>query len=237
MIDFNQQVVLVTGGAGNLGQTLVRALAAAGAQVVASDRAAGLAGRFPDLTETGLHLFLDGVDATNEAANAAVVEGIRQRYGRLDALINTVGGFRAGRPPHDTDLATWEFMYQLNATTTFLVNQAVIPLMLDSGGGRIVNTASKNALAAGANDIAYAASKSAVARITESFAAAYKDRGITVNAVLPGTLDTPQNRAAMPQADTSRWVSLERLANLYLFLASEAGSVVNGALIPAYGRG
>ncbi len=237
MIDFSQQVVLVTGGAGNLGQTLVRALAAAGAQVVVSDRSAGAVGHFPDLTETGHHLFLDGVDATDEAANAGVIARIRERYGRLDALINTVGGFRAGQPPHEMELSTWEFMYRLNATTTFLVNKAVIPLMLEGGGGRIVNTASKNALAAGAGDIAYAASKSAVARITESFAAAYKDRGITVNAVLPGTLDTPQNRAAMPKADTSRWVSLEQIAKLYLFLASEAGSVVNGALIPAYGRG
>jgi NAD(P)-dependent dehydrogenase (short-subunit alcohol dehydrogenase family) len=234
MFDFSQRIVLVTGGTGNLGGAIVSALTAAGAHVIIPDRSAGVAARFPELAATDAHLLVDNIDATSEADNERLAALIAEKYGHLDVLINTVGGFRAGSLPHETDVRTWELMLSLNARTTFLSNKVVIPLMLERGG-RIVNTASKNALAGSASDMAYAASKSAVARITESFAAAYKKQGITVNAVLPGTLDTPQNRDAMPNADFSKWIPLDKLAQLYLFLASDAGSIINGALIPAYG--
>ncbi len=237
MFDLADCVILIAGGTGMLGQAITQAAAAAGATVIVPDRGGDVAGKFPDLAASGRHLFLDGIDATSEEANGRMVEQVRERYGRLDALINTVGGYRAGKPPHETELATWDFMMSLNARATFLINRAVIPLMIEGGGGRIINTAARSALAGQAGDAAYAASKSAVIRVTESIAAAYKDQGITANAVLPGNLDTPQNRAAMPEADYSRWVSLDRLAQLYLFLASDAGAVINGALIPAYGRG
>ncbi len=236
MFDLADCVILIAGGTGMLGQAITQAAAAAGATVIVPDRGGDVAGKFPDLAASGRHLFLDGIDATSEEANGRMVEQVRERYGRLDALINTVGGYRAGKPPHETELATWDFMMNLNARATFLINRAIIPLMLASGG-RIVNTAARSAVQAEAGEIAYAASKSAVARITESIAAAYKEQGITANAVLPGNLDTPANREANPEADFNRWVSLDDLARLYLFLASAAGGVVNGALIPAYGRG
>jgi len=157
------------------------------------------------------------------------------RFGRVDVLVNTVGGYRAGTLPHETSLETWEFMLDLNARSAFVTGQAVIPTMLELGRGKIINTAARSALSGSAKEVAYSAAKSAVARITESFAAAYKRNGINVNAILPGTIDTPQNREAMPNADYSRWVKPEAIAQVVLFLASDAAGPINGALIPVYG--
>ncbi len=127
-------------------------------------------------------------------------------------------------------------MLNLNARTAFVVSRAVIPSMLERGRGKIINLAASSALKGGANSAAYSASKSAVARLTESMAEEYKRLGINVNAVLPGTIDTPHNRQAMPQADTSRWVQPRELARVILFLASEDASPIHGALIPVYGK-
>lgn len=234
--DFSDQVVLITGGGGNLGGAVARAFYAAGARLALAERSPNhLPALFPELDDAGRHLLLGGVDLSQAEDVARLVGTTLERMGQIDVLVNTVGGYRAGQPPHETELETWEFMLELNARTTFLVCRAVIPAMLERGRGKIINTAARSALVGGANEVAYSVSKSAVARLTESLAAAYKARGINVNAILPGTIDTPQNRAAMPKADFGRWVRPEHIAQVVLFLASDAASAINGALIPVYG--
>jgi len=234
--DFTDQVVIVTGATGNLGGAVARAFLAAGARLVLPDRDAGrLASLFPELSDPGQHYLAAPADLSRPEEVAGLVEAALGRFGGIDVLVNTVGGFRAGTPPHETPLESWDFMLDLNARTTFLTSRAVVPSMLERGRGKIVNTAARSALVGGANDVAYSVSKSAVARLTESFAAAYKARGINVNAILPGTIDTPQNRAAMPKADFSRWVQPESIAQVVLFLASDAAGPIHGALVPVYG--
>ncbi len=236
MFDFTDQVVIVTGGGGNLGSAVVRAFYAANARLVVPDRAADkLPGMFPELANAERHYLAAATDSTQESAMQTLVQATLARFGRIDVLVNTVGGYRAGTPPPETTLDTWDFMLDLNARATFIMNRAVIAPMLAQGRGRIINTLSKSALSATANDVAYSASKSAAARITESMAAAYKDHGINVNAIMPGTIDTPQNREARPQADFSKWVAPEAIAQVILFLASDAASIIHGALIPVYG--
>jgi NAD(P)-dependent dehydrogenase (short-subunit alcohol dehydrogenase family) len=166
-----------------------------------------------------------------------MVEGALRRFGRIDVLVNAAGGYRAGTPVHDTPLETWEFLLSLNARTAFITSSAVVPAMLEQGSGKIVNVAARAALKGGAKSAAYSASKSAVLRLTESLSAELKGSGINANCVLPGTIDTPQNREAMPNADTSRWVAPEALADVILFLASDAARAVHGAAVPVYGTG
>jgi len=236
MFDFFNQVVIVTGGSGNLGGATVRAFHAAGATLVVPDRRAGrVQTLFPQLVEDGGHYLAGDTDVTRPEDVTRLVDATLERLGRIDVLVNTVGGYRAGDPPHETSLETWDFMLNLNARSAFITSRAVVPAMLERGRGKIVNTAARSALVSRARECAYSASKSAVARLTESLAAAYKADGLNVNAILPGTIDTPQNRAAMPQAKHSRWVKPEAIAQVILFLASDAAGPINGALIPVYG--
>lgn len=237
MFDFTDQVVLVTGGSGNLGRAVVQAFHAAGARLIAPDRSVGrLAAQFPALAQSDAHWLAEGVDVTQPADMAALTAEIKRRFGRVDVLANTVGGYRAGAPLHLTPLDVWTEMVNLNARSVFVTSQAVIPLMLAQGSGRLIHTAARAALTGGAQAAAYSASKSAVLRLVESMAAELKDAGITVNCILPGTIDTPANRQASPAADFSRWVAPEALADVILFLASPAARAVSGAAIPVYGR-
>jgi NAD(P)-dependent dehydrogenase (short-subunit alcohol dehydrogenase family) len=236
MQTFANQVVIVTGATGNLGGAATRLFAAAGARLALPDRAKDKLPRlFPELAASDDVYFATSVDVTRSEQVEGFVADTLARFGRIDVLVNTVGGYRAGTPPHETALETWDLMLDLNARATFLINRAVIPAMLAQGRGKIINIAARSALASGANEVAYSASKSAVARITESMAAAYKAEGINVNAVLPGTIDTPQNRQAMPNADYSKWVTPEAIAQVIMFLASDAAAPIHGALLPAYG--
>lgn len=184
----------------------------------------------------GYGLFALGADLTNTDEVEVIMSQAVDRFGRLDVLVHTVGGYRAGTALHETPLATLDFMFELNAKTVFLTNHAVIPQMIRQGSGRIINMAARPGLQGQANMSAYSASKAAVIRLTESAAAELKDYGINVNCVLPGTIDTPQNREATPDADFSRWVQPESLADVILFLASHAARDIHGAAIPVYGR-
>lgn len=234
--DFSDHVVIVTGAAGNLGLATARAFAAAHAHLVPVDRAENrLAGLAPELNEAAGHLPVTGVDVTDPVAVQAMVARVLAHFGRVDVLVNTVGGYRAGQPLHETPVATFDFLMNLNARSVYLPCQAVIPVMLAQGRGAIVNVAARAALAGTAHHAAYAASKAAVVRLTESMAAELKGRGIRVNCVLPGTIDTPQNREAMPQADASRWVAPTAIADVILFLASAGARAIHGAAIPVYG--
>ncbi len=158
------------------------------------------------------------------------------RFGQIDVLANTVGGYRGGTPVHETDPDQLALLLDLNARTAYTISQAVIPAMLARGRGRIVHVAARAGLHGGAKMAAYSMAKSAVIRLVEALAAEHKHSGITVNCVLPGTIDTPQNRAEMPDADHSRWVAPEAIADVIAFLASDAARAVQGAAIPVYGR-
>ncbi len=235
--DFSDRVVLVTGASGNLGRAVLEAFHSAGCKVIAVDYQTGkMAALFPWLVSSPDTYLAEGMDVTQPDQVQSLVRESLDRYGRIDVLVNTVGGYRAGTPVHETPLETWEYMMNLNARSAFTVSRAVIPHMLSQGWGRIINIASSAALKGAANSAAYSAAKSAVARLTESMAAEYKRQGINVNAIIPGTIDTPQNREAMPDADYSQWVSPHVLARVILFLASEDADPISGALLPVYGK-
>jgi NAD(P)-dependent dehydrogenase (short-subunit alcohol dehydrogenase family) len=238
MSDLTDRVVVITGAAGNLGETVARAFQAAGAKLVLVDRKPDRLPRlFPELADSEGHYLATSVDLTDEAAVQGMVEEALKRFGRIDVLVNTAGGYRGGTPVHETSLDTWDLLLNLNARTLLIASSAVIPAMLEQGMGKIVNVGSRSALKGGGKSAAYSASKCAVMRLTESMSAELKTSGINVNCILPGTIDTPQNREAMPMADTSRWVPPEALADVILFLASDAARAVHGAAIPVYGTG
>lgn len=237
MFDLTDKVFMVTGATGNLGQVVTRKLQAAGAKLVLVDRMAEerFAEAFPELVDAPACYFAHTTDLTDPDAVAHLVEHVLGMFGQIDGLINIVGGYRAGTPVHETDLETLDFMFNLNAKTVFLMSKAVIPSMITQGSGKIVNIGARVAFGGTRNHGAYSAAKSAVVRLTESMAAEVKAQGINVNAVLPGTIDTPANRAAMPDAKFDRWVSPDALADAILFLCSDAARAVHGAALPVYG--
>ncbi|MGD2049458.1 MAG: SDR family NAD(P)-dependent oxidoreductase [Chloroflexota bacterium] len=234
--DFTNQVVMITGASGNLGAALTRAYHESGAKLAIIDRHKDvLEKQFPDLVGNE-DCFISGcADLTDLDEVSSVVEDSFNHFGRIDILANTVGGYRAGTPIYETDLETWNFMINLNARSVFILTQCVVPYMLQKGSGKIVHMAARPGLKGRANMSAYSASKSAVIRLTESASAEVKEQGINVNCVLPGTLDTPENRVAMPDADFSQWVKLESIANVILFLTSDAARDIHGAAVPVYG--
>ena len=237
MAELPSLVVMVAGASGNLGGAVVNAFHAAGAQLALADRSADrLPHLFPGLAGSTKHLLQGGVDAGDPTSVQTWVDATIARFGRIDVLANTNGGYRAGTPTHETSLETWDFLMNLNARTAFVLSRAVLPQMLSQGSGRVIHTGARAALGGTANHSAYNASKSVVVRLVESMAAEYKHNGITVNCVLPGTIDTPDNRQAMPKADYSKWVAPEAIADVFLFLASHAARAITGAAIPVYGR-
>lgn len=234
---FDDQVVMVTGATGNLGSAVTRAFVEAGAHIVALDRDHDRqAAMHPELAQTERHWLAGPVDLTAADEVQAVMAQAAARFGRIDVLVNTVGGFRAGKRVYETAVETWDLMMELNAKTVFLTCRAVVPYMLERKRGKIINVAARAGLEGSAKMSAYAASKGAVIRLTETLAAELRREGINVNCILPGTIDTPENREAMPDADASRWVKPESLAEVILFLASDGARDVHGAALPVYGR-
>ena len=222
------QVVVVTGAQGALGRVVADVAAARGARVAGIDHAPAPDSGTPSRFEVG------GVDLTDATAAKQAIDAVATHFGRVDALINIAGGF-AYETVAEGDPKTWQRMYALNVTTALNAARAAIPYLTASAAGRIVNVGAMGALQAGAGMGAYAASKAGVHRLTEALAAEFKGK-ITVNAVLPSTIDTAANRASMPDADFTKWVRPQELAEVILFLASDAASGVTGALIPVVGR-
>ncbi|MDQ0143140.1 SDR family NAD(P)-dependent oxidoreductase [Cupriavidus necator] len=227
---FNGKNVLVTGARGNLGGAVAHAFAQAGARVVLLDRHAA---PLPQAGSGHLALQADLLDADSlgKAIGTAV-----QACGRIDVVCNLAGGFAMGTGIHETSAGDWNRLFDMNVGTVLNMARAVVPHMLAAGGGAIVNVGANSAARGLAQMGAYCASKDALARVTESMSAELRDQGIRVNAVLPSILDTPENRQAMPDADTSRWVGLDALADVILFLASDAARAVQGALVPVVNR-
>jgi NAD(P)-dependent dehydrogenase (short-subunit alcohol dehydrogenase family) len=237
MFDFTNKTVMVTGAIGQLGGELTQAFQASGAKLALVDRGEDrLKQVFPDLVGLPDYLLVNCADLMDEGAVAKSVSEAIQHFGRIDVLVNTVGGFRAGKMLHETPIETWDFLLNLNARSVFIACQKVIPHMLNQRSGKIVNVAARPGIEGQAGMAAYSASKSAVIRLTESMAAELKSQGVNVNCIIPGTIDTPQNRETMPNADYSTWVTPESLADVILFLSSTAARDVHGAAVPVYGR-
>jgi NAD(P)-dependent dehydrogenase (short-subunit alcohol dehydrogenase family) len=233
-----KKVVVVTGSVGNLGLATAQALQEAGARTVLVDRSdERLRANYPGLDHSPDHLLAGGVDLTDPESLVRMVESACERFGCIDALVNTVGGYRGGKPVHEMDLADWDFLFDVNVRTTLLCCRAVIPQMLRQGHGKIVSIASRDGLVGSAGYSAYSASKSAVLRLTESLAAELRASNINVNCIMPGTIDTPQNRKAIPNGDYSKWVEPEAIADVILFLISDAARAINGAALPVFGKG
>jgi NAD(P)-dependent dehydrogenase (short-subunit alcohol dehydrogenase family) len=226
------KVVAVTGGFGQLGLAVVRAALDAGAQVAALDRARSPA----DPAALGSALALGEFDIVEADAAAQALNQVVTRFGGLDALVNVAGTFR-WETLEKGSLETWDLLYRVNLRSAVSASRAALPHLIKRGSGRIVNIGAGAAAArAGAGMGAYTASKAGVAKLTEALAEEVKDRGITVNVVLPSIIDTPANRADMPKADFSRWVPPQALANVIVFLLSDQASAVTGASISVSGR-
>jgi NAD(P)-dependent dehydrogenase (short-subunit alcohol dehydrogenase family) len=217
------RTVMLTGAAGNLG----RAVASAFAQdnLVLLDLKRG------DLQDSERQLFI-ATNLLDAASVQAAVEQALARFKRIDVLCNIAGGFRMGPSVHETSDKDWNFLLDLNARTVLNMARAVVPAMLKAGGGKIVNVGAFAAQKGVAQMGAYVASKSAVIRLTETMAAELREKNINVNCVLPTIIDTPENRAAMPDADPKRWVAPRDLAHVIVFLASDAARAIHGAALP-----
>ena len=223
----SQRVVAITGGHGVLGKAVVEAALAQGLKVAVIDHASGHA--VPEgVLEVG------GVDLTDATAAKTAIETVAAHFGRLDALLNIAGGFVWQDVQDGGD--EWGRMFALNLTTALNASRAALPHLKASPEGRIVNVGANGALKAAQGMGAYAASKSAVHRLTEALAEELKSTSVTVNAVLPSIIDTAANRADMPDADPAKWVAPADLAAVILFLASPEARAVTGALIPVTGK-
>lgn len=237
MPELRDKVIVITGAVGNLGSAVATCVDALGARMVLVDRSYDRLKRTFAAWQGGDRHWLAGdVDMLDATAVSAMAADILARFGRIDGLVNTVGGFRGGKPVHESDRAEFDSMFDINVRTLLNACRAVIPLMLKSKSGRIVNIASRNAFAGSANYAAYSAAKTAVLRLSESMAGELKGNGINVNCVAPGTIDTPQNRAAMPDADFSTWVLPSDIANVIAFLLSDEAQSITGTVVPVYGR-
>jgi len=224
------RIIVVTGGFGTLGRAVAERLATDGARVALLDRAPAPSGGLPADV-----LALGGVELADEQACHAACARVREALGGIDGIVNVAGGF-TWETVEEGALASWDRMYDTNLRTAVASCRAALPHLLARGAGRIVNIGAAAAYKAGMGMGAYAASKAGVARLTEALAEEMKDRGITVNAVLPSIIDTPANRADMPDADASRWVAPAKLAAVVAFLLSDDASALTGACIPVNGR-
>jgi NAD(P)-dependent dehydrogenase (short-subunit alcohol dehydrogenase family) len=223
------KIALVTGANGGLGTSVTQALLDAGATVVGLSRKIEQSDfSSPNFTA------LPGEISTAAGAKAAM-DTVLSRFGRLDILAHTVGGFAGGQSIAETDDATFQRMFDVNLNTTFYILRAAIPVMRKTGNGRIVAIGSRAALETGAGVGAYGSSKAAMVSLIRTIAQENKDAGITANVILPGTMDTPANREFMPNSDFSKWVRPAAVASLIAWLVSDAGKDVNGAVIPVYG--
>jgi NAD(P)-dependent dehydrogenase (short-subunit alcohol dehydrogenase family) len=208
MFDFADQVVVVTGAAGNLGEAVALAFHEAGAKLALVDlKRENIEATFSTKMSLGEDNLAVMANLMDEESVAEMAETILEHFGRVDALINIAGGFTMGASVAETSLKTWEFMLNLNARTAFLTSRALLPRMLQQNSGKVVNIGARAALSGKANMASYVISKSAVIRLTESMAAEYKEEGLNVNCILPGTIDTPRNREESPGEDFSKWVA------------------------------
>ena len=225
MTRLDDKIILVTGGTGSLGRGVVGMLGEAGATVVATAHRP---------VEGSAGVEIEVVDLLDGGAVGPMVERIVTRHGRIDGLVCLVGGF-AGGAFIQADHATWQEMLDLNLHTGVNIIRAVLPGMQERGSGRIVTVGARPAVDPAPNVGAYAAAKAAVVATTRSLGRELRGTGVVANCILPSTIDTPQNREAMPKGNPDRWVKPEQIGRVVAFLCSDAAGIINGAAIPVYG--
>jgi len=234
-MNFDGKVALITGAAGNLGRAVGAALHASGANVVLVDvDARALTDAYGASVERRLLLAADLID---EASIASAVQVAREKLGQIDILCNIAGGFASGPPVHETPAALWRRMFDLNAVSVVNTVKAIVPGMIERKAGNIINVAAAASVLGQPGMAAYILAKNAVVRLTDSMAAELRPHGICVACVMPTIIDTPQNRAAMPDADASQWTPPEAIAEVMLFLASDAAMIMSGCAIALSGTG
>ena len=229
-MNLSGKVFILTGAFGALGQAVATSMIAHGARLA-------LVGKRPDprVEHPVGALVYAGVDLSQKDATGEVVEQVFERTGRIDGLVNLAGGFHREKFENGA-LESWESMLRVNLLTAVVSCAAVLPYLLRSESGTIINIGSLSAIKATSGMGAYAASKAGVVKLTEALADELKERGITVNAILPNVIDTPRNRADMPSADFARWVSPKAVAEIIVFLASDLARAISGATLPVAGR-
>src|SRR5215469_476367 len=223
------KVVLVTGANGGLGSYITRAFLDTGATVVGSSR------KIEQSDFAGDNFVAISAELSDHQSANALIERLVQRFGKLDVLAHTVGGFAGGQSVAQTDEATFQHMLDLNLNSLFHILRAAIPVLRKSGNGRIIAIGSRAAVEPGAGLSAYSASKAAMVSLMKTVALENGDVGITANVILPGTMDTAANRKAMPGADFSKWVQPANVSSLVVWLAGDAAKEISGAAIPIYG--
>jgi len=233
MMDFKNRTVIVTGAAGNLGAAVSQAFAERGARLALLDLDHDALRRAFGAEDEGRLLI--PIDLLDRDRVNTTVASIFDKFGGIDVLCNIAGGFRMGEQVHETSDLTWDFLMDINARSLIHAAGAVVPHMLKAGHGRIVNVGANAAQKGVARMGAYCAAKGAVIRLTEAMSAELREHGINVNCVLPTIIDTPENRAGIPKADPRRWVAPADLAEVILFLSSDAARAVHGAAIPVTG--
>lgn len=230
--DFSKKVVLITGGTGALGRMLVTKFIGSGAVTISSffneKEAEKLQIENPKVE-------LIKLDILKEEQLLKTIPKLISEFGTINILVNVVGGYLGGKSIIDLSETEWDSMMNLNLKSAFLITKHVIPVMKSENGGNIVHISSRTGQQSEGGDSAYAASKAGLIRFVESAAQEFKRFNININCILPTTIDTVANRKAMPDADFSKWLSTEDLANVILFLCSSGGRVINGSAIPTYG--
>lgn len=218
----DHKVVLITGGNGALGHAVIEAFVQAGARVFSIDRRPS--GQVGDQTVLV-------ADVTDEQDVRRLVNEVLQETGHIDALVNLVGGFESGRVI-ETDLLMWQRMLTLNLTSAFLLSKAMLPSMLERRSGRIIHIAARAAGEPFAGAAAYVVAKSGLVALIRALALELKGSGVTINGILPRTIDTPANRKNMPESDPNEWASPQSIAQALIFLASDESDQISGALVP-----
>lgn len=230
-----EKVAIITGASGALGRETLRVFLAEGAKIAGCDV---VEPEMTDLADAVAHgdCMIMRFDVTAERDVAEMVAHTLDHFGRVDVLVNVVGGWKGGIPLHRTSVEDWDGMLTLNLKSAFLCSRAVLPHMLERRSGRILNISSRTAVQPAANQVAYNASKAGIIALTQGLAEEVKQQGITVNCVLPSVLNTEANRKAIPTGDFDRWVKPRDIASVLAFLASDAASQLTGAAVPVYGR-
>ena len=223
------KIVLITGANGGLGKHVTRAFLDAGATVV------GVSTKIQQSDFDDTRFLAAPADISTLVKTQEVVDKAIARFGRLDVVVHTVGGFAGGQSISEIDEPAFQHMFDVNLKATFYLLRSALPVMRKTGNGRIIAIGSRAALEPGAGVGAYSASKAAMVSLIKTVALENKDAGISANVILPGTIDTPANRKAMPKADFTKWVQPSNIARLIVWLAGDAGKDVNGAAIPVYG--
>lgn len=235
--DLSHRVVLIGGATGALGSAVTRVFTETGARLALTSTSSEALEELAD--EVGLaeeRVLLSAVDATDVKSVDQLVADVMERFGSLDILLNTIGGWGGGKTVAETSVEAWEWMLTLNLRTAFLLSRAVLPLMLEAGWGRIVHTSSKGAVEPRVKQAGYGIAKMGLITLTETIAAEVKGQGVTANVILPSIIDTPANREMMSGSDSSRWVPPGYIAETMRFLCTDAAASINGERLHVYGE-